>query len=341
MKLAYDDLATHLERRVDPIYLLAGDQDLLRELAAAKLHQVVVGEAPTAFNSERFDGEQVDAEQVLMSANMMPLLGGRRLIYVKRATKMVEGSEALLRYAEDPSPATVLVLDLDKKPDARRKAWKNLEKKATVVECNAPKPWELEEWVADEARARGLSLSREDLRYLVAELGSDLRRLVNELEKLSLYASGEKLDLETIAEVLGRGKAQSVFKFIDAVASGDRTSALRQLNRLLEEGEAPLRILALVDRLVGQLRIAKQAQRQARGGARGQKGASLASLLGVPPAAARNLAESARRLDQAFLRRAVASVADTDRILKSSRLPDRVVLESLVIGLTRTDQGRR
>ncbi|MGH9337825.1 MAG: DNA polymerase III subunit delta, partial [Vicinamibacteria bacterium] len=266
---------------------------------------------------------------ILMTANTLPLLGGRRLVLVKRATRLLESEESLLRYFEDPSPHSVLVLDLDKKPDARRKVWKELEKRATVVACDAPRDGELPDWVSEEARARGLRLGREEIRYLVTELGSDLRRLSNELEKLSLYASGDRLDLETIAEVLGRGKAQNVFKFIDAVAAGDSATALRQVGRLIDEGEAPLRILALLDRLVGQLRLAKEAQSS------GRRDSNLASLLGAPPAAARALAQSARRLDQDFLRRAVLALAETDRLLKSSRLPQRVILESLVLTLAR------
>ncbi len=260
---------------------------------------------------------------------MMPLLGGRRCILVKRASRLLESDEPLQAYASDPNPNTVLVLDLEKKPDGRRKGFKDLEKKVTIVACDAPDPWELQEWVSEEAGARGLKLGREEIRYLVTEVGSDLWRLSNELEKLSLYAAGDRLDLETMAEVLGRGRAQSVFKFTDAVASGDAPSALRQLGRLLEEGEAPLRILALLDRLVGQLRIAKDAQ------ASGRKEASLASLLGAPPAAARAIGESARKLDRAFLRRAVDALADADRLLKSTRLPHQVVMEGLVLELAR------
>ncbi len=329
MKLAYSDLESRLGEKVEPVYLLLGDQDLLRELAAKKLQNAVVGEMPSPFNFDRFDGESGDASRIVMSANMMPLLGGRRLILVKRASRLVESDSSLQGYVEDPNPSTVLVLDLDKKPDGRRKGWKDLEKKAVVVACDAPDPWELQEWVSEEGRARGLKLGRDEIRYLVTEVGSDLRRLSNELEKLSLYASGDRLDLETIAEVLGRGRAQSVFKFIEAVASGDAGSALRQLGRLLEEGEAPLRILALLDRLVGQLRIAKSAQ------ASGRKDSSLAGLLGAPPAAAKALGERARRLSGEFLRRAVEALADTDRLLKSSRLPHRVVMEGLVLELAR------
>ncbi len=331
MKFSYSELESRLDERVEPVYLLVGDQDLLRELAAKKLQSAVVGEMPSSFspfNYERFDGESGDASRIVMSANMMPLLGGRRLIVVKRASGLVESDPALQAYVEDPNPATVLVLDLDKKPDGRRKGWKDLEKKVAVVACDAPDPWELQDWVFEEGRARGLKLGREEIRYLLTEVGPDLRRLSNELEKLSLYSSGDRLDLETIAEVLGRGRAQSVFKFIDAVASGDAGSALRQLGRLLEEGEAPLRILALLDRLVGQLRIAREH-------GSGKRDSSLAALLGAPPQAARALAENARRIDGVFLRRAVLALADTDRLLKSSRLPQRVIIEGLALSLAR------
>lgn len=330
MKVTYSELEGRLDERVEPVYLLVGDQDLLRELAAKKLRTAVVGETPSPFSLEQFDGEsEEDVERIVMAANMMPLLGGRRFVLVKRASGLVENESALQAYAADPNPHTVLVLDLDKKPDGRRKGWKELEKKVVVVACDAPQPWELLDWVGEEGRARGMKLGREEVRYLVTEVGSDLRRLSNELEKLSLYASGDQLDLETIAEVLGRGRAQSVFNFIDAVGRGDAGSALRQLGRLLEEGEPPLKILALLDRLVGQLRIAKDAQ------ASGKKESSLAALLGAPPQAARALAESARRIDAAFLRRAVIALADTDRLLKSSRLPQRVILEGLVLELSR------
>ena len=332
MKFPYSELESRLDEKVEPVYLLVGDQDLLRELAAKKLQNAGVGAFPSPFspfNFERFDGENGDASRIVMSANMMPLLGGRRLILVKRASRLVESEPSLQAYVEDPNPATVLVLDLDKKPDGRRKGWKDLEKKVAVVACDAPDPWELQDWVAEEGRARGLKLGRDEVRYLVTEVGSDLRRLSNELEKLSLYASGDQLDLETMAEVLGRGRAQSVFKFIDAVSSGDAGSALRQLGRLLEEGEPPLRILALLDRLVGQLRIAKDAQ------ASGKKDSNLAGLLGAPPSAAKAIGESARRLSRGFLKRAVDALGDTDRLLKSSRLPHRVVMEGLVLELAR------
>lgn len=327
MKLSYYKLQQHLDAgKLEPVYIVTGNQDLLRELAVTSLRDVAVGGETTPFNYERFDGEEANGGQVVMSANLLPMMGGRRAVVVKRAQKLLEKSEDLQAYIANPSLATTLVLELSRSPDKRRKSWKDVEKATSVVTCDAPKPAELEEWVSEQAFQRELPLGRDAVRYLVSEFGSDLRRLLGELEKLSLYSGGEKLDLETIATVLGRGKAQSIFKFVDAVGAGNSPQALKQLGRLLEEGEPPLKILALIDRLVGQLRVAKEFQA-------GRGGSGLARALGVPPYAVKSLSAAARRFERDDLKKALATLAETDRILKSSALPARLILESLTISL--------
>ena len=334
MKLSYYKLQAHLDNgKLHSVYVVLGSQDLLRELAVTTLTESALGGERTPFNYERFDGEDSDGAHVAMAANLLPMLGGCRVLVVKRAQKLLEKSEELQAYIGNPSPSTVLVLELSKTPDKRRKAWKQIEKTTTIVSCDAPKSVELEEWVLEQAFQRELPLGRDAVRYLVAEFGTDLRRLLNELEKLSLYSlgsGGKKMDLETIATVLGRGKAQSIFKFVDAVGAGNSSQALLQLGRLLEEGEPPLKILALVDRLVGQLRVAREVQ---AGSSRGRGGANLARVLGVPPYAVKSLTEAARRFDRQGLAKALRTLAKTDRILKSSALPARLVLESLTIAL--------
>ena len=108
MKVAYSALETALDKRVEPVYLLSGDQDLLRELAAAKIQRAVVGDDPSPFVCERFDGESGDSSRIVMAANQMPLLGGRRFLLVKRASRLVDGDETLQSYLSDPNPNSVL-----------------------------------------------------------------------------------------------------------------------------------------------------------------------------------------------------------------------------------------
>ena len=336
MKLAYSQLDKHLASgKLASAYVLRGDQDLLRELALDQLWKTALGDAADEFNLERYDGEKTTAESLVMAANTLPLLalagaGGRyRVLVVRRAKRLVEGAqaEALVGYLKDPSPQTVLVMELESSPDGRRKAWKEIEKRVTVVQCDPPKEWEIEEWVAEQARLRRIPLDTETVRYLAAEFGSDLRRQLGELEKISLYAGAQKLDGQELASLLGRGKAQSVFRFTDAVASRQAAVALKQLGRLLDEGEPALRILALLDRVLGQLLIAKEF-----GPGRGRSG-QLMKVLRVPPRAADNISRWSDRYQEQDLLDAIEGLARCDRQLKSSGTPARLILEGFVLAV--------
>ena len=332
-KLAYSQLDKHLATgKLAAAYILNGDQDLLRELALEKIRDAALGDTGDDFNLERFDGETSTPESLVMAANTLPLLGltgGRRVLIVKRAKRLVEGAQAesLIGYLKNPSPQTVLVMELEASPDGRRKAWKEIAKSATVVQCDPLKDWQVGDWVAEQARNRGLALGPEEVRYLVGEFGSDLRRQLGELEKISLYAGKEKLGVEELGVLLGRGKAQSIFRFTDAFASRQPAVALKQLGRLLEEGEPALRILALLDRVLGQLLVAKEL------GSRPGRGRQLTQVLRIPPQAAENIGRWSERFEDEDLMEAVRGLARCDRQLKTSGMPASLILEGFVLSV--------
>jgi len=307
-------------------------------MALEAIRDAALGDAADDFNLERFDGEKSTPDSLVMAANTLPLLGltgGRRVLVVKRAKRLVEGAEAeaLVRYLKDPSPQTVLILDLESSPDGRRKAWKEIAKQATVVQCDPLKEWQVGDWIAEQARAKGLSLGPEEVRYLAAEFGSDLRRQHAELEKISLYAGTKRLGVDELGALLGRGKAQSIFRFTDAFASRNTNVAMKQLARLLEEGEPALRILALLDRVLGQLLVAKELGRHPG------RGRQLTQMLRIPPQAGENIARWSDAFEEQDLRKAVRGLARCDRQLKTSGMPAALILEGFVLSVCGVEEG--
>jgi DNA polymerase-3 subunit delta len=337
VKLSYASLKEHLEgEALAPAYVITGNQDLLCELASKDIQDAVLGEEDPSFNLDKFDGEAVSAHEVVESCNIFPLLAERRLVRVRRASKLTREADAtaLSEYLDSPSPQTTLLLELEKPPDARRKTWKNIEKKAVVVQCEPLKDREVESWIADRAKRLRLKLGREEIRYMVAEFGSDLRRQLNELEKITLYAAGGKPGVEELAVVLGRGKAQSIFQFTEALANRDTKTSLKQLGRLLEEGQSPLPILALIDRTVVQLLAAKELEGKRRP-------ANAASLLGAPPWKVERILQQSSRFTEKQLLKALDDIHRCDLSLKSTGVPARLLLEGLVIALSKRDTPGR
>jgi DNA polymerase III delta subunit len=147
---------------------------------------------------------------------------------------------------------------------------------------------------------------------------------LNELDKISLYAGKEKLTVDDLGPILGRGRARSIFNFTEAVANRDGPSALKQLGRLLEEGESPLPILALIDRTMGQLLVAKELKQNR------SKPANAARLLGVPHWKVDRVLGQSDRFSTEELTRALDGLAQCDRALKTTGVRPRLLLESLV-----------
>lgn len=354
MKLPYSALSRELAAgKIAPVYLVSGGEEFLRELALKEIEAAVLD--PTQgglleFNQERFDGQASSTTtvgEVVLSANQLPLMsgpGGRRLVLVRRARRLVEPArraadgeaaaeaapadvQAMVDYIKDPAPRTVLVLEMEAPPDGRRKSWKEIERAAVVLECDPLKEWEVPKWIGSQAKKLNLRLGPEEVRYLASEFGADQRRLATELEKVAIYGAGGPVSLDEMATLLGRGKAQHVFRFVDAVAARDAGRALKQLNRLLDEGEPPFPILALLDRRVAQLLVAKEVR------GRGRRGQQLAAELRIPPRAAEELARHADGFEESELLEGVKALAATDRALKSTGIPARLLLERLVIQL--------
>ena len=121
--------------------------------------------------------------------------------------------------------------------------------------------------------------------------------------------------------------------FTDAVAKRDAPVALKQLGRLLEEGESPLPILALLDRTVGQLLIAKELR------ARRRRSTEAASLLGAPAWRVEQILRQSDSFGEEELSKALDTIAQIDITMKTTRVPARLLLESLVVSLCGAGPG--
>jgi DNA polymerase III delta subunit len=96
---------------------------------------------------------------------------------------------------------------------------------------------ELTRWLAEEARSRGKDLSLEDAYELQQLVGSNLRELVAELEKLVTFVGPRKrIDANDLAEAVGATRTSPAFRLAEAIASADLEASLRLSAELFERG---------------------------------------------------------------------------------------------------------
>ena len=123
--------------------------------------------------------------------------------------------------------------------------YKLLAKQATIVECGVLESQaDAERWVRNRVAAGGAEIEPAAARLIASRCGTDIRRLRNDVERLLLYALGQKrVSLADAREIVGPAALQDDWAMTNALASGDTAAALRQLALLLEAGAPPEKVL--------------------------------------------------------------------------------------------------
>ena len=296
-----------------PLYLLVGDDDAEKASVAAEFAGMV-DEGLRAFNVERLYGGEMEVDDLVRAAGLLPMMAPRRVVIIlegekllvpKRETEASEKEQARLEAFIKAPPAHATVVFVCGALDRRRRAVKLLADRAAVVDCGTIEDaGDAERWIKTRAARDGINLDAGAVRALVARGGNDIVRLRSGLERVMLYALGQAvITADDVKQVVAPPPdAQLDFGISNAIQHGDAAGALRQLTAAFDNGSpAPL--------LLGQIRLA------------------------------------AERASAPHVKEAVEAVFRTDLALKSSGGDPRILLERLVVELStlgrRSGQARR
>jgi DNA polymerase III subunit delta len=315
------------QRKLDPIYLIVGDDDAEMTRLAADISAVVEDEL-RAFNVERVYASEkgVTPVSIVEAARVLPMMSDRRVVIVLRAERILKpkrrgGEEELLPGAEEP-PANTDILDAYAKTpvpettlvfvatdvDRTRRLYKTLLKQATIVECWGLKgardggdlrqaARQAEMLVRQAVAQTGQAIDPGAVRLIAARAGTDIARLRGDIDRLLLYSTGNsRISLDDVHQVVSGETAQDDWAVTTAIQRGDSAEALKQIALSMDSGGGPYKI-------------------------RGQLGWFVREKLsGTDP----------RRVPAA-----VEALFRTDLDLKSSGGDPRVLLERLVVELCR------
>jgi DNA polymerase-3 subunit delta len=264
---------------VDPVYLLQGEDDVERSALAAEFADLVE-EGLRAFNvetihaSEMTSGDRIadGVASIVAAARTLPMMVPRRVVVVAQAESLLapkRDSEAATRALEQlaalierPEPLTTVVF-VAAVLDRRTRTFKSLAKHATLVDCGSPADIAgAERWIRARLAQAGVEIDPAGARALATLAGfperprndgraGDVKRLRGEVERLLLYAFGQKkIDLDDVREVAGPAALQDDWAMANAIEAGQGGEALRQLSLTLDAGAPPEKVLGQLGWLV-------------------------------------------------------------------------------------------
>lgn len=212
-----------------PVYFLHGEESFFIDDIADAVEQHALSEAERGFNQTVLYGKDVDHLTLLDYLRRYPMMSERQVVILREAQEM-KGLGELASYLEKPMPTTVFVVcHKHKKFDLRTKLGKVLSGKNVVLfESKKLYDNQIPDWIAAYARGKSMKLEPAATSLLAEYLGTDLSKIVNELDKLALnLPQGTTVTTAHVQEYVGISKDYNVFELQKAFAQRDLVKVAR------------------------------------------------------------------------------------------------------------------
>ncbi len=245
MKLTLAQLELHLTKNLLPIYLISGEEILLKQEA----FQLIRKAAKQAGFSERtrLSTDALDEDTLYHAIHTNSLLAEKRLLELDftHANPLKAPAALLQEYGGKPVDNVLLLIDLAKIDEKIAKsAWYKSLEKAGVVIAIWPIPREqLPQWIMQRAKRYKLPFTLEAARALTDYVEGNLSAAAQIIEKIYLYRPDQPINAEFIKQIFSDESHFTVFDFIENALMGEPARTLHILDHLKAEGTEPTLII--------------------------------------------------------------------------------------------------
>ena len=227
--------------RYAPVYLLMGEEDYYIDMLLKQFTDDILSEEEKDFNLTVIHCERdILPAEIINVARRYPVMAERQVVIVKEAEHMYK-LDGLTAYTDHPVFTTVLVICHKHGSVDRRKA---LIGSITacggiIFESKRIREGQLPLFIENYVGQRGLTIDRQAVLMLAANVGSDLNRLTAEIDKvrLALPAESTHISADLIQRHVGISKDFNLFEFRAAVVEKNSYKANLILNYFLSGKE--------------------------------------------------------------------------------------------------------
>jgi DNA polymerase-3 subunit delta len=224
----FNQLFSSLKKKeYKPIYLLMGEEPYYIDLLSNYMQENILSEMEQEFNLTVLYGKDVDMPTVINAAKRFPMMAPYQLIIVKEA-QHIKNYELLLHYLQNIQASTILVFCYKYGTiDKRLKIVGEIDKVGVVFTSNALRDYQVTPWIKDYVRTKNLSIDEKAAALLAEFLGTDLGRIVSEVDKLIITkpANSNVITDELIEKNIGISKDYNNFELQNALLSKNEVKA--------------------------------------------------------------------------------------------------------------------
>ena len=331
----------HLEM---PAHVVYGDTFLVAEEVRRIRDASGAGDLMES-NLHRVNAAQVRPDEALAMCNSLPFLDVMRLVELEGVLATQEGSGsggrsrgrrqpgatggwAALAEAIPQMPDTTLLIVVDGEVSQNNPLLRSLAEHCSVHRQSTPTGTALNQWIKNRAEDKGSSITPPAIQAIAEMVGGDLWTIDRELEKLSLYAAERDINDSDVRAMVPHAQEANIFAAVDAMVDGQPGPALRLLMQLMQDGHEPLYIIAMIERQLRLLALARDLTD------RGVPQSELGRRMGTnSDFVVRKTLGQARRMTLQDISRKYRRVLESDLAIKQGRLEPAVSLQLLAADL--------
>jgi len=264
------------EDSLAPGYFFFGEESYLAERFVRELQALLIPPDAGDFRIDVFHLDETKWADILDTARSMPFLFSPWRILVVRipeakpsADRAAEKEEKLVSPVEQkllkayfaaPSSRTVMTVILPG-PVKKSHPVVRLFSSLPGVVAKEVKPLRAQQataWLAEKARSLGKSLALQAAGRILELVGTNLRLLDNEIEKLAVYVDDRKtIDVADVNQVTAWDRDFDDFELDNGLEKADFRQSLLVLEKMIKDGAKPELILARIVGFFRKILVAK------------------------------------------------------------------------------------
>ena len=275
--------------KVSPVYLLCGKESFLIEKALKSLLDILLQPETRDFNLNLLDGTIVTIQDILSAVEVYPIIADWRIVVVSesvlfqdlRKPPSTELENDLLDAVEDidsndpkeifldwitgaPPQNSTLIFTVKGPVNTREPIVKAIDRVGRFInfekleESSSIQRDPLFQSVSKQLAQSDKQITPSAFNLLRTQVNNDTHRFFEEINKaISFVGDRTQIDERDIRNLVSPTSSDTIFDLTDSISNRNVNQGLSSLHNILSDGEAPIKINALITR---QIRLMVQAK---------------------------------------------------------------------------------